>query len=100
MTGEYGKEDYSTDSESEESDKENDPPGDVTVNENTTASPLQSKISNPSAKPLLIYFDLETTGLSIYNDHIVEVAAVLPSDLKSSEFQSLVKTSRKISSKG
>ena len=56
------------------------------------------------SKPVYIYFDVETTGLSIYQDHIVEVAAVVQSELsshvKSPDFQTLVQTSRKINSKG
>ena len=31
--------------------------------------------STADAHPLLFFFDCETTGLSIYNDHITEIAA-------------------------
>ena len=57
-----------------------------------------------NAHPLLFFFDLETTGLNIYEDHIVEIAAnVVGAPLSSvtqPSFSSLVHTPRNIPSKG
>ena len=58
--------------------------------------------SNDNANPLLFFFDVETTGLSIYQDHIVELAAkVIGVPLVSQPtFSSLVHTPRNIPTKG
>ena len=57
-----------------------------------------------NAHPLLFFFDTETTGLNIYQDHIVEIAAKVvgaPSArLTQPSFSSLVHTPRNIPSKG
>ena len=54
--------------------------------------------------PLLIFFDIETTGLSIYDDHITEMAAKVVGmpqfGISQPSFTSLVHTSRNISKKG
>ncbi len=53
--------------------------------------------------PLLILFDCETTGLSIYVDHITDIAAKVinpPVPLNHPTFSSLVRTGRNISSAG
>ena len=55
------------------------------------------------AHPLLILFDCETTGLSIYNEHITDIAAKVinsPVDLSAPTFSSLVRTSRHIQAAG
>lgn len=55
--------------------------------------------SSDNAHPLLICFDCETTGFSIYDDHITDVAAKVidsPVPLETPTFSSLVKTSRRI----
>lgn len=55
--------------------------------------------STDNAHPLLFFYDCETTGLSIYNDHITDIAARVvasPVPLSSPTFSSLVKTSRRI----
>ena len=54
--------------------------------------------------PLLLFYDCETTGFSIYSEHITEIAAkvvgVPQSSFSQPTFSSLVKTSRNISKKG
>ncbi len=55
------------------------------------------------AEPLLFLYDCETTGLSIYNDHITNIAAKViasPVPLSDGSFSSLVKTSKTISATG
>ena len=50
-------------------------------------------------QPLLVLYDCETTGLNIYSDHIIEIAAEVmhcPVSLPNLSFSSLVKTSRRI----
>ena len=59
--------------------------------------------SSDDAHPLLFLFDCETTGLSIYTDHITDIAAKVissPVPLTSPTFSSLVKTLKRIPSKG
>ena len=59
--------------------------------------------SSDDANPLLIFYDCETTGFSIYSEHITEIAAkvvgVPLSSFSQPTFSSLVKTSRNISKK-
>ncbi|XP_065915443.1 uncharacterized protein [Dysidea avara] len=56
--------------------------------------------SDPNCLPLLFVFDCETTGLHIYKDHIVELAAqvVVPEgvSVSTNEFSSLCYTARRI----
>ena len=53
------------------------------------------------AHPLLFLFDTETTGLSIYEDHIVKIAAkVSLSAISQPSFSSLVHTPRNLPLKG
>ncbi len=50
------------------------------------------EVSSDNANPLLIFYDCETTGLSIYNDHITDVAAKVvssPVSLETPTFSSL-----------
>ena len=59
----------------------------------------QSEGSSDEAKPLLFLYDCETTGFSVYNEQIIEIAAEIvdcPVPYASSNFSSLVKTSRRI----
>ncbi len=52
-------------------------------------------VSSENANPLLIFYDCETTGFSIYNDHITDVAAKIvspPVPVDSPTFTSLVAT--------
>ena len=60
--------------------------------------------SSDQAHPLLFIYDCEATGLSIYDDHITEIAAkvvgVPLSSLSQPSFSSLVHTPRKIPKKG
>ena len=61
------------------------------------------EVSSDNANPLLIFYDCETTGLSIYNDHITDVAAKVvssPVSLETPTFSSLVATSRRIPAPG
>lgn len=55
---------------------------------------------NDDAKPLLVFYDCETTGFSIYKDHITEVAAKIvampTAHITNPTFSSLVRTSRNI----
>ena len=59
--------------------------------------------SSDGAQPLLVLYDCETTGFSIYNDHIIEIAAEIvdcPLPYNNISFSSLVKTSRQIKAEG
>lgn len=59
--------------------------------------------TSTSAEPLLFLYDCETTGLSIYNDHITDIAAKVvacPVPVSAPTFSSLVKTSKHISTTG
>jgi len=58
--------------------------------------------STDNAHPLFIFYDCETTGLSIYNNHITDIAAkvVTSVPLTDPTFSSLVKTSRRIPAAG
>lgn len=59
----------------------------------------QHEDGTDNAHPLIILYDCETTGLSIYNDHIIEMAAEVvdcPVPHANPSFSSLVKTSRRI----
>ena len=60
--------------------------------------------STDNANPLLFFYDCETTRLSIYDEHITEVAAkvigVPASSISQPTFSKLVKTTRHISKKG
>ncbi len=60
-------------------------------------------VSSDNANPLLIFYDCETTRLSIYNDHITDIGAKVvasPVPLETPTFTSLVATSRRIPSVG
>ena len=60
--------------------------------------------SSDNAHPLLLFYDCETTGFSVYTEHIMEIAAkvvgVPLSSFSQPTFLSLVKTSGNISKKG
>ena len=59
--------------------------------------------SSDSAHPLLIFYDCGTTGSSIYDDHITDIAAQVvdsPVPLEIPAFSSHVKTSRRIPNAG
>jgi len=56
-----------------------------------------------SSHPLLILFDCETTGFSVYSDHITDIAAKViasPVPLQQPTFSTLVRTSKHISTVG
>lgn len=84
----------------------------VTVADNTAVAEdlvdADSDVDDPLAedeigKPLLIMYDCETTGFSIYKEHILEIAAEVlqcPVAYNSTTFSSLIKTSRRIEAKG
>ncbi len=80
---------------------------DIDVNDAESAVDDQpqndEEVSSDNANPLLIFYDCETTGLSIYNDHITDVAAKVvssPVSLETPTFSSLVATSRRIPAPG
>lgn len=55
--------------------------------------------SSDDAHPLLIFYDCETTGFSVYKEHITDIAAKVvacPVPLQTPTFSSLVKTSLRI----
>ncbi len=63
----------------------------------------QIEDSSDNAKPLFVLYDCESTGLSIYNDHIIEMAAEVvnsPVTCRNGTFSRLVKTSRRIPTPG
>ncbi len=63
----------------------------------------QAEVRSDDAHPLFFLYDCESTGLSIYNDHIIEIAAEVvnsPVINGSTTFASLVKTSRRIPAPG
>ena len=54
-------------------------------------------------QPLVFLYDCETTGLSIYNDHIIEIAAEVvqcPVPYNKTTYCTLVETSRRIPKAG
>lgn len=59
---------------------------------------------NSAEHPLLFFFDIETTGLVVYNDTITDIAGkvidVPPSSVSQISFTSLVMTNRHIPEKG
>ena len=66
--------------------------------ENSSEKSSDDKEEDDS-KPLLFFFDCETTGLSIYKDHLTEVAAEVvghDSHVSQHTFSSLVRTTRQI----
>ena len=53
--------------------------------------------------PLLIFYDCEATGLSIYSDHITDIGAKVvacPTPLQQPSFSSLVRTTKHIPAPG
>ena len=53
--------------------------------------------------PLLVLFDCETTGFSIYNDHIIDIAAKIiasPVPMSQPTFSSLIRTPKNIPKPG
>lgn len=56
--------------------------------------------SSGDAHPLLFLYDCETTGFSIYNEHITDMIIASPVPLTTPTFCSLVKTSRRIPAAG
>ena len=80
-------------------------PVDVDADDLEVDQPIdeEEEASTDTAHPLLIFYDCETTGLSIYNEHITDIAAKVidsPVPLSCPTFSSLVKTSRRIPAAG
>lgn len=79
---------------------------DETEDAETVFDDLEEEIedSTDGARPLLIFYDCETTGLSIYNEHITELAAkvtgIPTSSVSMPSFSSLVRTPRHIPAAG
>lgn len=71
-----------------------DDPGD---NTETTVLPSNER-------PLLFFFDVETTGLVVYNDVIIDIAAkvvdIPPSAVSQLTYQSLLRTSKTVPARG
>ena len=63
-----------------------------------------SEIPPSDELPLLFFFDVETTGLVVFNDVIIDVAAkvvdIPPSVVSMPTYQSLVRTSKSVPEKG
>ncbi len=58
---------------------------------------------NEDQQPLLILYDCETTGFSMYTDHIIDIAAKViasPVPVNQPSFSSLVRTPRNIPGPG
>ncbi len=58
---------------------------------------------NEDQQPLLILYDCETTGFSIYTDHIIDIASKViasPVPVNQPSFSSLVRTQRNIPGPG
>jgi hypothetical protein len=55
----------------------------------------------PSTAPLLVFFDIETTGLNIYTEAIIDIGAkVFDATVHQGTYQSLVRTSKTIPERG
>ena len=78
------------------------PPSSPTLKEAINSS--VDNLNDDTRRPLLFLFDTETTGLNIYEDHIVEIAAKVTgvplSIVTQPSYSSLVHTPRNIPSKG
>lgn len=64
---------------------------------------LDEEDSSDDAHPLLFFFDCETTGFGIYDDHLTDIAAKVvnsPVPVSSPTFSTLVRTSRRIPAAG
>ena len=76
---------------------------DISTDSGVDLSMELTEDSSDNAKPLLFFYDCETTGLSIYNDHIIEIAAQLvdcPVPYSNTTFSTLIKTSRRLPTAG
>ena len=77
---------------------------DVDIDDSHDCCDEVSENVDDSGHPLLFLYDCETTGLSIYTEHLTEIAAkvvsVPVSHLSQPSYSSLVKTSKHISKKG
>ncbi len=93
------------DDEMEAGDAEVDYPGaDGDADPDANEGQEEQEDSSEQAHPLMFFFDCEATGLSIYDDHITEIAAkvvgVPLSSVSQPSFSSLVHTPRNIPKKG
>ena len=70
---------------------------------NTESSSCCDDKDSSQEQSLLFLFDLETTGLSVYNDSITEIAGKVfnpPATVSNTSFSSLVYTSHDIPRRG
>ena len=61
------------------------------------------EVGDDHTHPLLFLYDCESTGLSIYKEHIIEIAAEVvdpPVSYSNTTFESLVKTAHSIPQAG
>ena len=93
----------SEDAEAEYTEHEGDV-DDTYPDANDRQEEQEQEDSSDQAHPLTFFFDCEATGLSIYDDHITEIAAkvvgVPLSTVSQPSFSSLVHTPRYIPKKG
>lgn len=72
--------------------------------DNNSDDDFEDDTTTFSKHPLLFFFDVETTGLVIYNDFIIDIAAkvidIPASAVSQPRYQSLVRTSKTIPTKG
>ena len=93
---------YSGDGQGEMEDPETS--GDTEPGVDDQSLEITIEDSSDNANHLLFFFDYETTGFSIYDDHLTEVAAkvfgVPHTSLTMPTFESLVHTPRNIPKRG
>ena len=87
-----------------EADGEDDTGTHVDLSDTESCEDLSVEDSGENTQPILIFYDCEATGLSIYQDSITEVAAMVfdkvnHSSVSQPSFSNLVHTPRRIPKK-